>query len=195
MRRSPAGSPRFRMQLVDLSALVIGYGLAALLFRAFWPRDSLSPVLTLFAVGFYLWLGLAMSGPLLLLRRRHPEDKVEREHETEHEHESETGSRRRIPARGPSRTWAEMAWLLIGVYWIVLGVFILPIRLHSFRFGDTVLFGLVPLFAGLVFRLFGPRVSEDEKDPFPWTHHLAVVLLATWPLAWICLIVMGAVVL
>ena len=66
----------------------------------------------------------------------------------------------RIVLPTPSRTWAEMAWLLIGVYWIVLGVFVLPVRLHSFRFGDTVLFGLVPLLRGLVFRLFGPGVPS-----------------------------------
>ena len=97
--------------------------------------------------------------------------------------------------RASTRTWAEMAWLLIGVYWIVLGVFILPIRLHSFRFGDTVLFGLVPLLAGLVFRLFGPRANPDGRTLTPWTHHLAVALLTTWPIAWVCLIVVGGVVL
>ena len=61
---------RFRLQLVDVAALVIGYGLAAVLFRAFWPRDSVSPAVTFFAIGFYIWLGLAMSGPLILLRQR-----------------------------------------------------------------------------------------------------------------------------
>ena len=79
-----------------------------------------------------------------------------------------------------SRTWAELAWLLIGAYWIVMGVFILPFRLQSFRFGDTVLFGLVPLCTGLVFRLFGPS-SPSHHRPAPWTHQVAVGLLATWP--------------
>lgn len=164
--------------------MVIGYGLAAVLFRAFWPRDAISPALTLFAIGLYVWLGLAMSGPLMLLRRRQPPV------------EPGPSSDGRSTVHKPARTWAEMAWLLIGVYWIVLGVFVLPIRLHSFRFGDTVLFGLVPLLAGLVFRLFGPRdVQEDGSTLKPWTHHLAVALLITWPFAWVCLIVLGGVVL
>jgi hypothetical protein len=84
-----------------------------------------------------------------------------------------------------------MAWLLIGVYWIVLGVFILPIRLHSFRFGDTVLFGTVPLVASLIFRLFGPRTAASSGSSPPWTHRAAVALVATWPIAWLCLIVLG----
>jgi hypothetical protein len=133
-------------------------------------------------VGFYLWLGLAMSGPLLLLRRNPTAL-----------HQSKNLSREGA-GQGPvdhrSRTWAEIAWLLIGVYWIVIGVFVLPIRLESFRFGDTVLFGLVPVVAALVLRLFGPKPSPDHRAN-SWTHQAAVGLLATWPIAWFCLIVLG----
>jgi hypothetical protein len=172
----------FRIQLVDVAALVVGYGMAAVLFRAFWPKSGVTVALGLFAVGFYLWLGLAMSGPLLLLRRdprttqspKSTPTKVPDPHLGEHR----------------SRTWAEIAWLLIGVYWIVMGVFVLPIRLESFRFGDTVLFGLVPIVAGLVLRLFGPKASPDYRAE-SWTHRAAVGLLATWPVAWFCLIVLG----
>ena len=183
MDSPPRSFPKFRIQLLDVSAMVIGYGLAAVLFRAFWPRDAISPALSIFAIGFYVWLGLAMSGPLLLLRRRRPRPLPE------------PASDGQIAPHAPARTWAEMAWLLIGVYWIVLGLFVLPIRLHSFRFGDTVLFGLVPLLAGLVFRLFGPRDVQRGSALQPWTHHLAVALLLTWPIAWVCLIVVGGVVL
>jgi len=101
------------------------------------------------------------------------------------------GTQSAQPATSTTRTWAEMAWLLIGVYWIVMGVFILPIRLHSFRFSDTILFGLVPLAAGLVLRLFGPRIRAQGRDSVSWTHHVAVGLLVTWPLAWVCLIVVA----
>ena len=59
-----------RIQLIDLAAIVVGYGLAAILFRAFWPHTGVPPALGIFAVVFYIWLGLAMSGPLLLLRHR-----------------------------------------------------------------------------------------------------------------------------
>ena len=61
---------RPRIRLIDLAAMVVGYGLAAILFRAFWPHTGVPPALGIFAVCFYIWLGLAMSGPLLLLRQR-----------------------------------------------------------------------------------------------------------------------------
>ncbi|MFO0888608.1 MAG: hypothetical protein U0790_05600 [Isosphaeraceae bacterium] len=170
--------PPWRIDLVEIGAIVAGYGLAALLFRAFWPSAGVSVAMGLFAIGFYLWLGLAMSGPLLLLRRGPAAA------------EEEAGSPRRDPAG--SRTWAEMAWLMIGVYWIVLGVFVLPIRLHSFRMGDTLLFGAIPLAAGLVMRFVGPRPRDHHPDGGPWTHQVAVALLVTWPPAWICLVVLAA---
>ena len=120
-----------------------------------------------------------MSGPLILLRHRHA-------------HVIEPGGTQSAQAATPTaRTWAEMAWLLIGVYWIVMGVFILPIRLHSFRFSDTILFGLVPLAAGLVLRMFGPRIRPQNRDDVSWTHPVAVGLLVTWPAAWVCLIVVA----
>ena len=119
--KQPAPVHSFRLQLVDVSALVVGYGMAAVLFRAFWPKTGVSPVLGLFAVGFYLWLGMAMSGPILLMRRT----------AGPREAAADNGDAKAPPR--PARTWAELAWLLIGVYWIVMGLFILPIRLQSFQ--------------------------------------------------------------
>jgi hypothetical protein len=179
MSETRPGKPQFRIQLIDMAAMVVGYGLAAVLFRAFWPQSHVPPALGLFAIGFYVWLGLAMSGPLILLRQKHtrPVDPG--------------GTQSAQPATSTARTWAEMAWLLIGVYWIAMGVFILPIRLHSFRFSDTILFGLVPLAAALVLRVFGPRIRARDRDHVSWTHQVAVGLLVTWPLAWVCLIVVA----
>jgi hypothetical protein len=179
--REPPTRAHWRIDLAEIVAIVVGYGLAALLFRAFWPSAGVSLAPGLFAIGFYLWLGLAMSGPLLLLRKGHSPPARGTEQEAH------------PPARDPagSRTWAEMAWLLIGVYWIVLGVFVLPVRLHSFRFGDTVLFGAVPLGAAVIMRLFGPRPGSSGNSSLPWTHHAAVALVVTWPIAWLCLIVLG----
>ncbi len=179
MSESQPDEPQFRIQIIDAAAMVVGYGLAAVLFRAFWPQGHIPPALGLFAIGFYVWLGLAMSGPLILLRHRHarPVDPG--------------GTQSAQLTTSTAHTWAEMAWLLIGVYWIVMGVFILPIRLHSFRFSDTILFGLVPLAAGLVLRVFGPRIRPQGRDYVSWTHQVAVGLLVTWPLAWVCLIVVA----
>ena len=185
MTASPSSPPRrFRLQLVDVAALIVGYGMAAVLFRAFWPRNEVSPVVLAFAIGFYVWLGLAMSGPLLLLRQR--------KFAPAGSPDAETGIPR---SSGPaSRTWAEMAWLLIGVYWLIMGVLVLPIRLHDFKFSDTLLFGLAPLAAGLVLRLFGSK-AFPESPTTAWTHQAAVALLFTWPIAWFFLIVLGLLVL
>lgn len=179
MGETQPGKPHFRIQLLDMAAMVVGYGLAAVLFRAFWPQRGVAPALGLFAVGFYVWLGLAMSGPLILLRHKHARAA------------EPGGAQSAQPPTPIARTWAEMAWLLIGVYWIVLGVFVLPFRLHSFRFSDTILFGLVPLAAGLVLRIFGPRIRPQGREHISWTHQVAVGLLVTWPLAWVCLIVVA----
>src|SRR5271168_1949067 len=117
-------SPRLRFPLQDMLALVAGYGMAALLFRAFWPSSRPSPALGLPGLGLYLWLGLAMSGPIVLLR-----------HGPRRKREPEP---RRDPTPVATRTWAELAWLLIGIYWILLGVFSIPARLHEFKLPDMV---------------------------------------------------------
>jgi hypothetical protein len=169
------------MDLVDVAALVAGYGLAAVFFRAFWPERGVSLALGLFAVGFYLWLGLAMSGPLLLIRHR----------QGLIEPGGEDTANPTPQAQPPARTWAEVSWLMIGVYWIVLGVFVLPVRMGSFRYGDAFLFGLVPLALALFLLIFGPRQNLKGRAAPPWTHFAACGLLWTWPIAWICLIVLG----
>src|SRR5262249_13503435 len=150
-----------------------------------WPTAGLTVALGLFAAGFYLWLGLAMSGPLILLRHEPHREAVPGEAAA-----PPLESLDHQPA--PPRTWAELASLPTRVYWIVMGVVILPFSLQSFRLGDTVLFGLVPLGAGLAFRIFGPSPPPSrDRRPTAWTHHAAVALLASWPLAWLCLIVLG----
>jgi hypothetical protein len=168
---------RVQFQLQDILAVVVGYAMAALLFRAFWPSQWPSPAQGVPGIGLYLWLGLAMSGPIILLRRGQ-----------ERGDNAATGA---DPAGIRSRTWAELAWLLVGLYWIVLGLFIIPARLHEFKFGDTVLFGIVPIVVALGLRLFGPAPSPAREATSRWTHRAAVALLASWPVAWICLIVLG----
>jgi len=170
-------SRRLQFQHQDIVALVVGYGMAALLFRAFWPSSRPSPAQGVPGIGLYLWLGLAMSGPIILLRR----------------------GPRRTDSPDPSsqsdqvglRTWAELAWLLIGIYWIVLGSVVIPARLHEFKFGDALLFGLVPMVVALGFRLFGPTSPPGRDTTSGWTHSAAIDLLTTWPIAWLCLIVLG----
>jgi hypothetical protein len=162
-------SRRRGLRLLDLSALIVAYGLAALLVRAFYPREGLPGHLAEGMVAFtYLWLGLAMGGPMVLLldRRARPSD-----------HDSSTAGR---------YTWAETAWLLIGGYWICLAMFVVPSRLPV----DPLL-GVFPILAALFLRIFGTR-SASRQDLSPaWTHGAAVIVLVTWPLAWVAMIVLG----
>src|SRR3954452_1343518 len=109
---SPARPRGFH--LLDLSAIVVGYGMASLLIRAFWPSGEQPPLAEIVVIGlFYSWLGLAMSGPLVLLVPNIS-----------------------VPPGGVKgaevlpRTWAELAWLIIGCYWIGLTILVVPVRLN-----------------------------------------------------------------
>jgi hypothetical protein len=168
---------RLRFNLQDFLAVVVGYGMAALLCRAFWPASRPSPALGVPGIGVYLWLGLAMSGPVILLRRGAPPTDFAA---TEHQ-----------PSLARSHTWAELAWMLIGIYWIVVSLIVIPARLSDFKLGDMILFGLVPLAVALGMRLLGPRPKEGLDAERAWTHAVGVTLLLTWPIAWLCLIVLG----
>src|SRR5579885_3645747 len=161
---------RWRFQIRDILALVVGYGMAALFFRAFWPAGRPATRLLAPASALYAWLGLALSGPILLLRRR-----------PGHLGGGTTGPAA-VPPRVGTHTWAEWAWMFVGSYWIVLGLFVIPARLHEFGAGDVLLFGLVPILAALGFRLVGPGPATARFAP-GWTHPAAVWLLVTWPVA------------
>ena len=150
------------------------------LFRAFWPATRLSPAVGLPGLGLYLWLGLAMSGPIVLLR-----------HGPRRNRELEP---RRDSTPVATRTWAELAWLLIGIYWIDPRCF-----LHSQP---------------------SARIQTGRHDPirpgparsWPWDSGCLAEgghragrgppgltrrgdLVFTWPVAWACLIVWGRVAL
>ena len=163
----PTGSRR-ALRLLDLSALVVAYGLAALLVRAFYPREGLPNHLAEGIVAFvYAWLGLAMGGPMVLLldgRSRPVDPKLD---------------------DPPKYTWAETSWLLIGGYWIGLAMFVVPSRLPV-----NPLLGLFPVLAALAMRLLGGKPKGDGLNP-GWTHTAAVAVLVTWPFAWIGMIVLG----
>ncbi|MEO6812167.1 MAG: hypothetical protein ABI353_23915 [Isosphaeraceae bacterium] len=154
------------LRLLDLASLVAGFSLAGLLVRSLWPGPVVPTLAEALFLSFeFLWLGLAMGGPLVLLidRRGEPAD----------------GSR-------PRYTRAELAWLLIGGYWIALTLLATPTKLPS-----GPLLGVLPVLAALALRLFGPRPDPAEATLPAWTHHVALALLWTWPLAWIALILLS----
>lgn len=163
--------------LLDTAALVVGYGLASLLVRAFWPVTGTPPVAKVMVIALvFLWLGLAMSGPVVLLIRRTPAPAPD----------ADQDDRPTDP-----RTWAELAWLIIGFYWIGLTVLVVPIRMPGTRFLDSAVLGVFPVLAALGLRVFGPRRTARAGDTDSWTHRAGVILLVTWPFAWVGLIVLG----
>ncbi len=169
---------RLRFEIRDILAVVVGYGMAAVFYRAFWPAAGPPMWVLAPAIILYTWLGLALSGPIILLRRRPNQPSA-----------GEAVSTPAAPGVG-THTWAEWAWLFVGGYWVVLGIFVIPARLHKFAPSDALLFGLVPFLAALVSRLVGSDSRSARVRP-AWTHAAAVWLLVTWPVAWACLVAVG----
>jgi hypothetical protein len=100
--------------------------------------------------------------------------------------------RRRTPARvgADLYTWAELAWLIIGFYWIGLTILVVPIRLRTTHLTDAGLLGVLPFAAALLLRLLSGR-RQAPVDHASWTHRTALVLLVTWPVTWVALILVG----
>ena len=173
----PRQGVRVQVELQDILALVVGYGMAALLFRAFWRTHPPWLALGLPGAALYLWLGLAMSGPIIMLRRRlsrrgtaasddvASSNGAESPRPAQGSDPSRAGAAGGISAGGSAMTWAERAWLLIGAYWIVLGIFVIPARLHEFKLGDVVLFGLAPVVAAIGLQFLGPAPAWARCGP------------------------------
>jgi hypothetical protein len=170
--------------LLDAAGLVVGYSLASLLIRAYWPGSEVPAVgEILVTIVVYLWLGLAMSGPVVLLKRRASTPTAE----------GVTGpNNHRNDGLDSPRTWAELAWIFLGFYWIVLTLLAVRVRTNGTRPLDSALLGVLPVVAVLAVRLFGPRQLRPRPDTAPfWTHRAGVALLVTWPFAWIGLIILA----
>jgi hypothetical protein len=195
--------PTRGLRIHDLVGLVVGYGMAALLARSFWPSSR--PIEGVPAVALvldFLWLGLAMSGPILLLLDRRgsslekSKDKPRRRPRPgrlisapEPVNEPVGRGPARFKNQEPARyTKAELAWMVIGGYWIALTMFVVPALSV-----DTpwALVGLLQIVAALGLWLVVPRRPTPAEIANAWTHTAASTLLWTWPVAWICLIVLS----
>jgi hypothetical protein len=196
---STSFQPRRNLRLSDLAGLVVGFGLAALLVRAFWPSEDwpsteVAVVLSL----VYLWLGLAMSGPVVLLLdrraapRRHAPHRVRIGQLPSAEAPSKPAGAE--PASEPAvrYTRAELAWLSIGAYWIGMTLLVVPARLHDTPLGMVAVLQVV-VAAGLW--LFGPRAPQTQRPGTGWTHPVAIGVIVSWPVAWIALILLSQSVL
>ena len=188
------------MRLLDLVGFVAGYGLAALLARSLWPRAAELAGPPLVALGLeFAWLGLAMSGPIVLgldpRRARAPRSArpdrpgrpigavvvVPR---------SVVGPASRPPEGGAQYSRAELAWLAIGGYWIALTFLVIPARATD---APWTLAGAVPIVGAFGLLLVLPRRPRPPgtSADLGWTHAVAVGLLWTWPIAWVLLVLLG----
>ena len=160
----------------DLAGLVVGYGLAGFLLRSFRPVFETQGAAEAVVLGaFYLWLGLAVSGPFVLaLDRRGPAPPPP------------------VPTTNPPSRYAgeEMAWLGIGGYFVAIALFVVPSAQHRPPW-ETIL--AVQFFVAFWLGPWWLRRSSrrEPKAHAPrWTRTAARVVLLTWPLAWLLLMLL-----
>ncbi len=140
-----------RIGLGELVAVVAGYGMAAFGVRAMAPwKEGIGILGMMFGVICFAWLGLAMSGPLVLAIRRVESGRL---------------------------TGAERAWILIGSYCIGLACVVGALRIQL-----PLLASAVPI--GVIVILWLVNLKRREASRSRWTRVAAVVVLATWPIAW-----------
>ncbi len=197
---TPKNQTQRGLRIHDMVGLVVGYSLAALMARSFWPASmplSGTPLVCL-SLGV-LWLGLAMSGPILLLldRRGTASGPSPEKHQRPGrligsvEPIDRTVGRRPVEPRSiepPRYTRAELAWIVIGGYWIAMTIFVVPALSY-----DTpwAIVGLIQVVAALGLLSFVPGRSESSTTALAWTHSAATILLWTWPVAWVCMILLS----
>lgn len=176
-RPPPAPGPAadgFRIH--DLAGLVVGYGLAGFLLRSFRPVLEASGIAEAVALGlFYLWLGLAVSGPFVLaLDRRGPAPTP------------------RVPTTHPPSRYAgeELAWLGIGGYFVAVALFVVPSIHHQTPWGAIL--GVQAFVAACMAAWWISRRRGRGREPSPprWTRTAARAMLVTWPAAWVLMILL-----
>ena len=176
-------------RLLDLMSLVVGYGLAALVFRAIWRGSSEIPY-GIVAALVYAWFGLAISGPIILFldRRTLPKPKTAAQPPRKPRRVSDPEIPFQIDAPSPPPfSRAEQAWIMIGVYCTLMTLVLVPARL-----GDTPLgiIAVLQLLSGFVLFFLDPRRPNAGVPQLAWTHTAAHVVLIGWPFAWIGLILL-----
>ena len=176
--------------LLECGGVVVGYALAATLARAVAPGlitpERFDPLLRPVVLGVYLWLGLAMAGPFVMLTGSLSRGRGRSDRRAE-----------ATPPLPPETAWSrgETAWVLVGAYWLAMTLLVAPRRLP-----EMVWLGLVP---SLVLIALGclpspgrsrpSRTLGTEPDPpaARWTCGAALVVMAAWPWTWLGLILLG----
>ncbi len=158
----------------DMIGLVVGYGLATSLVRRY--LDDFQAVTVwrgFFLAVAFVWLGLAMSGPLVLLLHRRPP--------MPHDDVPTTNPRGRFSN-------AEIAWILLGSYFMLITVLFVPASRGESLWANLV---LIHLLASAILLVWLPwRVRKSERGgnhAVRWTNVAAKWVVAAWPLAWIAM--------
>jgi hypothetical protein len=156
---------RAGLRLHDLFGLVFGFSLAATLLRSF--RAEFEPFVFLQGLMLlisFVWIGTAMSGPIVILLDRQ---------------------------RTSPRSRSEIAWCLIGIYFIGLTLIVVPYRNQETPWAMLTLVQFVG--AAII---LGWLLSDRNSQVTPkqigrsWTTSVSKWLIFTWPLAWLALLFM-----
>jgi hypothetical protein len=169
----PPGPTGFR--ILDLAGLVVGYGLVSVLVRSYWREVDPTAALKLGALGLlFLWGGLAMSGPfVLLLERRGP---------------APGGP---VPTSDPPSRYTrdESAWLAVGAYLVAVTYLVVASGVFHERKAWSL---TIQVLGAVLFVLWLQFVRTDPGRIVPrpprWTRIAARLVLLTWPVAWAMLI-------
>ncbi len=135
MLESSEQPARGRIELRELLAVVLGYAVAAFFLRDLAPGGAWGFVRPAALGTTFAWLGLALSGPLVLLHGR----------------------------RATVRSQAESAWLAIGIYALLFGLG--GLVLHSGRAAilTAVVFGTGPLLFRVCDATVPARRTEPKR--------------------------------
>ncbi|GEM_PF-1098262 len=157
-------TPR-RVTMTDLIGLVVGFAWAGKIFRDALGAGETGGFGRVVALGVgFVWLGLAMAGPIVLTMRR-----------VQH------GRRMQLTA-------GETLWVALGGLWLLVGA------CHTFQdFDPTTLANLATRAAAAsagigpiaLVILWHSQRRRPEAAQYTWCHRAGVVLGAAWPAAWV----------
>lgn len=154
------------LTLTDLAGLVMGFAVAASIYRGtiLAVFDAGAVGLTVVATIAFAWLGTVVAGPIVLCMRR-----------------LQLGRQAKLAA-------GESIWGILGLMWIMVGLAralrpIDPVTMSNVSsMAAAAAAGLAPLFFVLHWRL--ERARPRAGGPYSWCHHVGISCSAAWPAGW-----------
>jgi hypothetical protein len=152
--------------MTDIGGLVVGFAVAATTYRGtiLAVFDAGAVGLTVVAAIVFAWLGVSISGPIVLAIRRF-----------------QHGRRTKLST-------GESMWGVLGMMWLVVGLS------RSLRHLDRALLADVASFAATAAASLAPlllilawwlqRNRAQAGGPQSWCHHVGIFCAAAWPAGW-----------